>query len=82
MSKDSAIQTETKYKNPYTRSWILATLLLTPATALILAELGFISLDPILAVIDGFLVALVYVGFRVGYRHFALKSRVRLNRIE
>jgi hypothetical protein len=75
MSKDSAIQTETKYRNPYTRAWILATLLLTPATALILAELGFIPLDPVLAVIDGFLVALMYVGYRVGYRHFALKSR-------
>ena len=74
MSEDSAIQTEFKSANPYSRSWILATFLLTPATAMFLANNGFIPRDLVSAAIDGFLVALMYVGFRVGYRYFALRS--------
>ena len=79
MSDDSASQTEFNPVNPYPRWWILATLLLTPATAMFLASNGFIPLDQISAAINGLLVALVYVGFRVGYRYFALRS---VNRAE
>ena len=75
MSEDSAIQTEFKPTNPYPKSWILTTFLLTPATAVFLANNGFIPRDLVSAAIDGFLVALMYVGFRVGYRHWALKTR-------
>ncbi|MHA2084859.1 MAG: hypothetical protein ACXABD_13960 [Candidatus Thorarchaeota archaeon] len=45
---------------------VILTLTLTPLAAVFLSEFGYIQLDVITAAIDGFLVALVYVLFRVG----------------
>ena len=45
---------------------VILTLTLTPLAAVFLAEYGYIRMDVITAAIDGFLVALVYVLFRVG----------------
>ena len=82
MTEDSAIQTEFKPANPYPKSWILATFLLTPATAMFLAHYGFIPRDLVSAAIDGFLVALMYVGFRVGYRHWTLSTRTETDAVD
>ena len=45
---------------------VILTLTLTPLAAVFLAEYGYIRMDVITAAIDGFLVALVYVLFRIG----------------
>ena len=77
MSTDFDAQTKNKPANPYTKTWILGTFLLTPITAVFLAYYGFIPYDLVSAGINGFIVALVYVGFRLGYRHWALKTRTK-----
>ena len=43
------------------------TIFLTPVIAWLLAVLGYIQINPILAGINGFLFSLVYVGYRVYY---------------
>jgi len=51
---------------PPVRTFTL-TIFLTPVVAGALAVLGYIPIDPILAGINGFLVSLVYVGYRAYY---------------
>ena len=51
---------------PPVRTFTL-TIFLTPVVAWALAVLGYIPIDPILAGINGFLVSLVYVGYRAYY---------------
>jgi hypothetical protein len=43
----------------------MMTLILTPLTAAVLAEAGYIPFDTQMAIIDGLIVAMVYVGFRI-----------------
>ncbi len=51
---------------PPIRTFVL-TIFLTPVVAWGLAVLGYIPFDPILAGINGFLVSLVFVGYRAYY---------------
>ena len=46
-------------------AWMLATFILTPLTAAVLAMTGYISMSPMMAAISGLLVSFMYVGFRV-----------------
>ncbi len=71
-----------KLFNRQSTAWIIATFALTMASAALLSYTGFLPTDPITAATDGFLVAIVYVGFRVllGYR--ALRMRAKMNIIE
>jgi len=46
-------------------AWMLATFILTPITAAVLAMTGYISISPLMAAISGLLVSFMYVGFRV-----------------
>lgn len=59
--------------------WIIATFVLTMATAALLSYTGFLSTDPISAAIDGFLVAIVYVGYRVFQAYRVLRLREKMN---
>ena len=45
--------------------WMLVTFILTPFTAGLLAYLGYIPFTVEMAMLDGLIVAFVYVGFRV-----------------
>lgn len=47
-------------------AWMVATFILTPLTASILSIAHYIPTDPVTAAIDGVIVAIVYVGFRIG----------------
>lgn len=59
--------------------WIVATFVLTMAAASLLAYTGFLSTDPISAATDGFLVAIVYVGYRVLNAYRSLRLRAKMN---
>ncbi|MGY5854805.1 MAG: hypothetical protein RTU92_14650 [Candidatus Thorarchaeota archaeon] len=45
--------------------WVALTYILTAAGAGLLAEMGYLHLSTPIAIIDGIIVATVYVGFRV-----------------
>ena len=60
-------------------AWIVATFVLTMAAASLLAYTGFLPTDPITAATDGFLVALVYVGYRVLQAYRVLRLRAKMN---
>lgn len=53
------------FYNTRTYIWMITILILTPLTAGFLAAAGYIPFDIQLAVFNGFIVALVYIGFRV-----------------
>lgn len=59
--------------------WIVSTFVLTMATAVLLSYTGIYPLDPISAATDGFLVAIVYVGFRVLNAYRVLRLRAKMN---
>jgi len=59
--------------------WIVATFVLTMATAYLLSYTGFLSTDPITAAIDGFLVSIVYVGYRVLNASRVRRLRAKMN---
>jgi hypothetical protein len=63
-------------------SWIIATFVLTMAAASLLSYMGFLPMNPITAATDGFLVANVYVGYRVFLGYRALRMRAKMNIIE
>ena len=65
-----------------TNMWIVSTFVFTIMTASALSYTGFLQTDPLTAAVDGFLVAIVYVGFRVlnAYRALRLHSRVKIER--
>jgi hypothetical protein len=46
-------------------AWMLATFMLTPITAAVLAMTGYIPMNPHIAAFNGLLVSFMYVGFRV-----------------
>ena len=46
-------------------AWMLATFILTPITAVVLALGGYITITPMSAAVSGLLVSFMYVGFRV-----------------
>ncbi len=58
-------------------AWLVSTFVLTPITAFYLSLMGYLPMDPITAAISGFLVAIVYVGYRVvmAYRVIKLRSK-------
>ncbi|MFW9959043.1 MAG: hypothetical protein ACFFCT_13310 [Candidatus Odinarchaeota archaeon] len=62
-----------------TNMWIISIFVFTILTASVLSYTGFLQTDPLTAAIDGFLVAIVYVGFRVlnAYRALRLHSRAK-----
>lgn len=62
------MNTARKPSTPFTTTWIVSTAVLTIVAAVVLAEFGYIPMDPISAAISGALVALVYIGYRVAYR--------------
>jgi hypothetical protein len=55
--------------------WILSTFVFTMLAASVLAYFRFLPMDPFNAAIDGFLVATVYVGFRIFLAYRTLKLR-------
>ena len=59
--------------------WIVATFVLTMAVASLLSYTGFLSTDPITAAVDGFLVSIVYVGYRVLNTYRVRRLRVKMN---
>lgn len=61
-----------------TNIWIVSTFVFTVLTASALSYTGFLATDPVTAAIDGFLVAIVYVGYRVlnAYRVRGLRSKM------
>ena len=58
-------QTKLEKAKLVTVMWIALTFILTAAGAGILAELGYISLETPIAILDGLIVASVYVGYRL-----------------
>ncbi len=50
-------------RNTYHKVWILLTLILTPFTAWLFVTMGVLLIDPVLAIIDGLFVAIVYIGY-------------------
>ena len=65
MEADIESSSPRSFYNARTYVWMLTTLILTPVTAGLLAAGGYIPFDIRMAVLDGFIVALVYIGFRV-----------------
>ncbi len=59
--------------------WIIATFIFTILTASVLSYTGFLITDPLTAAIDGFLVAIVYVGWRVVQAYRVLRLREKMN---
>ena len=59
--------------------WIITTFTLTVLAASVLSHTGFIVTDPLTAAVDGFLVATVYVGWRVlqAYRVLQLRTKMQ-----
>ena len=55
--------------------WIITTFTLTVLSASVLSYTGFIVTDPLTAAVDGFLVATIYVGWRVFQAYRVLKLR-------
>jgi hypothetical protein len=74
MAADIETTSPRSFYNARTYVWMLTTLILTPLTAGFLAATGHIPFDIQMAVLDGFLVALVYIGFRV----FTAERQTRL----
>ncbi|MHA2205241.1 MAG: hypothetical protein ACXADL_07080 [Candidatus Thorarchaeota archaeon] len=66
MSEEQTERSKTYWLSPGGWVSIILTLTLTPLAAVFLSEFGYIQLDVVTAAIDGFLVALVYVLFRLG----------------
>jgi hypothetical protein len=62
-----------------TNAWIVATFVLTMLAASVLSYTGVLITDPVTAAIDGFLVASVYVGYRIlqAYRVLRLRSKMK-----
>jgi len=52
---------------------------LTPITAYYLSIGGYLPMDPIIAAISGFLVAIVYVGYRVVMVYRVVRLRSKMN---
>jgi len=73
---------QTQIFNPMSVAWIVTTFVLTPITAYYLSIMGFLPMDPISAAIDGFLVAIVYVGFRIALAYRAVRLRSKINAVE
>jgi hypothetical protein len=63
-------------------TWIIATFVLTIASASLLAYTGFLPTDPITAATDGFMVAIVYVGYRVFLGYRVLRMRAKMNIVQ
>jgi len=59
--------------------WIIATFTLTMLAASVLSFTGFLVTDPLTAAVDGFLVATVYVGWRVLQAYRVLRLRAKMN---
>ena len=80
MSEEQPDRSKSYWLSPGGWVSIILTLTLTPLAAVFLSEFGYIQLDVVTAAIDGFLVALVYVLFRVGNakRVENLKTKARL----
>ncbi|TFG35003.1 hypothetical protein EU527_00715 [Candidatus Thorarchaeota archaeon] len=59
--------------------WMVSTFATTPIVASMLSIAGYIPIDPITAAIDGFIVSIVYVGYRVldAYRKISLHRRLQ-----
>ena len=60
-----------------TKLWILSTFVFTMLAASVLSYAGILPMDPLNAAIDGFLVATVYVGYRIlqAYRVLRLRQK-------
>jgi hypothetical protein len=67
MTEDSSSPPQQR-TTPFTSTWIVSTAVLTVVAAVVLAEMGYIPMDPVSAAISGALVALVYISYRVAYR--------------
>ncbi|NHJ13567.1 MAG: hypothetical protein EAX95_07805 [Candidatus Thorarchaeota archaeon] len=65
MSVDSEDITPPTLYTKRTLLWMLMTFILTPLTAGLLAYMGYIPFSVEMAMIDGIIVAFVYIGFRV-----------------
>ena len=54
--------------------WMISTFAITPIVASLLSIGGYIPVDPYTAAIDGLLVSIVYVGYRIldAYRRLTL----------
>ena len=59
-------------------AWIVATFIFTILTASILSYTGYLATDPFTAAIDGFLVASVYVGWRVLQAYRVVRLRMKM----
>ena len=73
------IPIKTQIFNRQSSMWIVSTFVLTMAAAAVLSYTGFLPTDPISAATDGFLVAIVYVGFRVLNAYRVLRLRAKMN---
>ncbi len=65
--------------SPKTMAWLVSTFVLTPITAYYLSIGGYLPMDPIIAAISGFLVAIVYVGYRVVMVYRVVRLRSKMN---
>ena len=61
------------------KAWIVATFVLTMLSASLLSYVGVLATDPLSAAVDGFLVATVYVGWRVIQAYRVLRLRAKMN---
>lgn len=79
MTADMEHNQQGSFYNARTYVWMLMTLILTPLTAGVLAAGGYIPFDIQMAMLDGFIVALVYIGFRVfnAERQARLSARMK-----
>ena len=63
--EEQETQTNSERVKLITIMWVALTFILTAAVAGILAELGYVSLETPIAILDGLIVASVYVGYRL-----------------
>jgi hypothetical protein len=64
-SEEQDTQAEIQRNKLITVMWVALTYILTGAGAGMLAEMGYLNVSTPIAIIDGLIVATVYVGFRV-----------------
>lgn len=68
MTEDTPTDSSPRPTTPFTNTWIVSTAVLTVLAAVVLAQFGYIPMDPVSAAVSGALVAMVYIGYRVAYR--------------
>lgn len=77
MTEDTSAGSSPRPTTPFTNTWIVSTAVLTVVAAVVLAQFGYIPMDPVSAAVSGALVAIVYIGYRVAYRIWGTREAYR-----